>query len=108
MGEITKLFSQINQINPSIELDIHQHLKNMTKFHFKDNPTKCKEMLTMLSETLYSNDYEGLTYKERTQLQIKGMNQELQQKDQQIEQKNQQIEQLLKENKELKKSNKMK
>ena len=115
MGELTKLFPQINQINPSIELDIHQHLKNMIKFHFKDNKTKCKEMLTMLSETLYSNDYEGLTYKERTQLQIKGMNKELQQKnqqieqkDQQIEQKNQQIEQLLKENKELKKSNKMK
>lgn len=60
----------------------------MIKFHFKE---KCKEMLTMLSETLYNNDYEGLTYKERTQLQLKEMSQ--------------QIEQLLKENEKLKKLN---
>jgi len=105
MGELTKLFPQINQINPSIELNIHHHLKNMIKFHLKDNPTKCKEMLTMLSEILYNKNYEGLSYKERTELQINGMEQLLEHKthevkltkmrqelvDQKMELKNQQI-----------------
>ena len=80
MGELTKLFPQINQINPSIELNIHHHLKNMIKFHLKDNPPKYKEMLTMLSEILYNKNYEGLSYKERTELQINGMEQLLEHK----------------------------
>lgn len=95
---------------------MHQHLKNLIKFHFKDNEDECKEMLTMITKNLYENDYEGLTYKETVELRIKELNlkikqkdqqfeQILEQKDSQLEQKDQQIKELFQEINQLKKLN---
>ncbi len=94
MIEISQLFSQINQIEPDLELDIHHILKKMIKEHFKDEENKCRELLTMISKSIFKKNLEGLTYKEKTEIRMK---------DQQIEQKDQQIEQQDEENKKLKK-----
>ena len=93
MKELSRIFSNIDQINPDLEKQLHQHLKNLIKFHFRDNDDECKEMLTMITKNLYENDYEGLTYKESLELQIKEQNLEIEQKDQQLEQNAQQLEQ---------------
>lgn len=102
MKELSRIFSNIDQINPDLEKQLHQHLKNLIKFHFKDNDDECKEMLTMITKNLYENDYEGLTYKECLELQIKEQNlkieQIIKQKDQQLEQKDLQIEQIREQN----------
>lgn len=101
MEKLSLLFAEIGQIDFTVELDLHQILKSMIKFHFRDDEDFCKEMLIMISKSLYSNDYEGLTYKERSELQIKELNQLLDEKDLQIEH-------LLEENKKLKGLNGMK
>lgn len=101
MEKLSLLFAEIGQIDFTVELDLHQILKSMIKFHFRDDEDFCKEMLIMISKSLYSNDYEGLTYKERSELQIKELNQQLDEKDLQIEH-------LLEENKKLKGLNGMK
>lgn len=75
MEKLSLLFAEIGQIDFTVELDLHQILKSMIKFHFRDDEDFCKEMLIMISKSLYSNDYEGLTYKERSELQIKELNQ---------------------------------
>ena len=101
--EISQLFSQINQIEPDLELDIHHILKKMIKEHFKDDEIKCRELLTMISKSIFKKNLDGLTYKEKTEIRMNDLNQQIEQKNQQIEQKNQQIEQKDEENKKLKK-----
>lgn len=102
MEKLSLLFAEIGQIDFTVELDLHQILKSMIKFHFRDDEDFCKEMLIMISKSLYSNDYEGLTYKERSELQIKELNQLLDETCQQLDEKDLQIEHLLEENKKLK------
>lgn len=115
MEKLSLLFAEIGQIDFTVELDLHQILKSMIKFHFRDDEDFCKEMLIMISKSLYSNDYEGLIYKERSELQIKELNQLLDETSQQLDERNQQldekdlqIEHLLEENKKLKGLNGMK
>lgn len=108
MEKLSLLFAEIGQIDFTVELDLHQILKSMIKFHFRDDEDFCKEMLIMISKSLYSNDYEGLTYKERSELQIKELNQLLDETCQQLDEKDLQIEHLLEENKKLKGLNGMK
>ena len=101
--EISQLFSQINQIEPDLELDIHHILKKMIKEHFKDDENKCRELLTMISKSIFKKNLEGLTYKEKTEIRMNELNQQIEQQEHQIEQKDQQIEQQDEENKKLKK-----
>lgn len=108
MEKLSLLFAEIGQIDFTVELDLHQILKSMIKFHFRDDEDFCKEMLIMISKSLYSNDYEGLIYKERSELQIKELNQLLDETSQQLDEKDLQIEHLLEENKKLKGLNGMK
>ena len=100
MLELSKLFSRITYIEPSIELDIHQVLKKMIKECFQDDENKCKELLTMISESIFQKNLEGLSYKERAEMEMNDLNQrlelrnrQLEQKDKQLEQRNQQLEQ---------------
>ena len=65
----------------------------MIKEHFKDDENKCRELLTMISKSIFKKNLDGLTYKEKTEIRMNDLNQQIEQKDQQIEQKNQQIEQ---------------
>ena len=100
---ISQLFSQINQLEPDLELDIHHILQKMIKEHFKDDEIKCRGLLTMISKSIFKKNLDGLTYKEKTEIRMNDLNQQIEQKNQQIEQKNQQIEQKDEENKKLKK-----
>ena len=101
--EISQLFSQINRIEPDLELDIHHILKKMIKEHFKDDENKCRELLTMISKSIFKKNLEGLTYKEKTEIRMNDLNQQIEQQEHQLEQKDQQIEQKDEENKKLKK-----
>ena len=101
--EISQLFSQINQIEPDLELDIHHILKKMIKEHFKDDENKCRELLTMISKSIFKKNLDGLTYKEKTEIRMNDLNQQIEQQEHQLEQKDQQIEQQDEENKKLKK-----
>ena len=93
MVELSELFSQITCIEPSIELDIHQVLKKMIKECFQDDKNKCKELLTMISESIFQKNLEGLTYKERAEMEMNDLNQRLELRNQQLEQKVKQLEQ---------------
>jgi hypothetical protein len=98
MEKLAYLFSKIEKIEPQLQLDLHHVLKKMIKKHFEDDKNKCKELLKLISESIYETDYKGLTYKERTELRIKELEerkdkqhkQEIQQKDKEIQQKDQQ------------------
>ena len=91
--EISQLFSQINQIEPDLELDIHHILKKMIKEHFKDDEIKCRGLLTMISKSIFKKNLDGLTYKEKTEIRMNELNQQIEQQEHQLEQKDQQIEQ---------------
>ncbi len=107
MVELSELFSQITCIEPSIELDIHQVLKKMIKECFHDDEDKCKELLTMISKSIFQKNLEGLTYKERAEIEINDLNQKIEeitkQKDQQLEQAENENNELRKEIEQLKK-----
>lgn len=92
MEKIAILFSRIKEIEPNLELDIHQILKKMIKFHFRDDLDKCRELLTMISKSIFQKNLDGLTYKERAEIRMKKLNQKLEEKDQQLEEKDQQLE----------------
>ena len=85
MKELTTLFTKINHISSRVEIILHQHLKNLIRFHFNDNDDECKEMLTMLTRPLYEKDYEALTYKESAELRMKELELKMEQKDQQMQ-----------------------
>ena len=107
MVELSELFSKITCIEPSIELDIHQVLKKMIKECFHDDEDKCKELLTMISKSIFQKNLEGLTYKERAEIEINDLNQKIEeitkQKDQQLEQAENENNELRKEIEQLKK-----
>ncbi len=71
MEKLCELFSHINQFEPNLELVLHQILKKMIKFHFKDDKNKIKELLTMISKSIFQRNLEGLSYKERTEIWLK-------------------------------------
>ena len=75
----------------------------MIKEHFKDDENKCRELLTMISKSIFKKNLEGLTYKEKTEIRMNELNQQIEQQEHQLEQKDQQIEQQDEENKKLKK-----
>lgn len=75
----------------------------MIKEHFKDDENKCRELLTMISKSIFKKNLEGLTYKEKTEIRMNDLNQQIEQQKHQLEQKDQQIEQQEEENKKLKK-----
>ena len=75
----------------------------MIKEHFKDEENKCRELLTMISKSIFKKNLEGLTYKEKTEIRMNELNQQIEQQEHQLEQKDQQIEQQDEENKKLKK-----
>ena len=66
----------------------------MIKEHFKDEENKCRELLTMISKSIFKKNLEGLTYKEKTEIRMNDLNQQIEQQGHQLEQKDQQIEQL--------------
>lgn len=103
MERLVYLFSEINQMEPNLELDLHQILKKMIKFHFRENENKIKELLTMISESIFQKNLEGLTYKERTEIQIKEKDRKLKEKDQKLKKENKENQKLKKEIEKLKK-----
>ena len=110
MERLAYLFSQIDQMEPNLELDLHQVLKKMIKFHFRDDINKIRELLTMISESIFQKNLEGLTYKERTEIQMKEKDQKLkeqgiklEEKDQKLEEKDLKLKEKNKENQKLKK-----
>ncbi len=44
MERLAYLFSQIDQMEPNLQLDLHQVLKKMIKFHFRDDINKIREL----------------------------------------------------------------
>ena len=91
MERLAYLFSQIDQMEPNLQLDLHQVLKKMIKFHFRDDKNKIRELLTMISESIFQKNLEGLTYKERTEIQMKEKDQKLKEKDQKLEEKDEKL-----------------
>ena len=110
LERLSYLFSQIDQMEPNLQLDLHQVLKKMIKFHFRDDKNKIRELLTMISESIFQKNLEGLTYKERTEIQMKEKDQKLkeqgiklEEKDQKLEEKDLKLKEKDKENQKLKK-----
>ena len=85
-----------------MELDIHHILKKMIKEHFKDDEIKCRGLLTMISKSIFKKNLDGLTYKEKTEIRMNDLNQQIEQKNQQIEQKDEENKKLKKEIEQLK------
>ena len=65
----------------------------MIKECFQDDENKCKELLTMISESIFQKNLEGLTYKERAEIEMNDLNQRLELRDHQVELRNHQLEQ---------------
>ena len=110
LERLSYLFSQIDQMEPNLQLDLHQVLKKMIKFHFRDDKNKIRELLTMISESIFQKNLEGLTYKERTEIQMKEKDQKLkeqgiklEEKDHKLEEKDLKLKEKDKENQKLKK-----
>ena len=59
----------------------------MIKEHFKDEENKCRELLTMISKSIFKKNLEGLTYKEKTEIRMNDLNQQIEQQEHQLEQK---------------------
>ena len=91
MERLAYLFSQIDQMEPNLQLDLHQVLKKMIKFHFRDDINKIRELLTMISESIFQKNLEGLTYKERTEIQMKEKDQKLKEQGIKLEEKDEKL-----------------
>ena len=92
MEKLVQLFTKI-QIDSTLQINLHHILKKMIKKHFENDKNKCKEMLTMISESIFGTNYEGLTCKEIDELRIKEKEEEIEHYKQQIEQKDKQYKQ---------------
>ena len=98
----------------------------MIKFHFKDDKNKIKELLTMISKSIFQRNLEGLSYKERTEIWLKEKDLEFKEKleekdlefeeklekkdlefEEKLEEKDLKLKEVEKENKKLKHENEM-
>ena len=95
MEKLVQLFTQI-QIDSTLQINLHHILKKMIKKHFENDKNKCKEMLTMISESIFGTNYEGLICKEIDELRIKEKEEEIEYYKQQLEKSKQEIENLKK------------
>ena len=66
----------------------------MIKEHFKDDENKCRELLTMISKSIFKKNLEGLTYKEKTEIRMNELNQQIEQQDEENKKLKKEIEQL--------------
>ena len=101
MEKLTHYFTEIeSKIDENLKMTLHEILKKMIKKHFEDDIEKTKELLTMISKNIYETDYDGLTYKETTELIMKEKDEMMARKDQvheqEIKQKDQQHKQEIK------------
>lgn len=77
LEKLAILFSQIDEIELTVQLDIHQVLKKMIKYYFSDDAAKCRELLFVISESIFQENYDGLTYKEVAEIRISELEQEM-------------------------------
>ncbi|WP_407381621.1 hypothetical protein [Methanobrevibacter sp.] len=66
----------------------------MIKHFFRNEENKCKELLIVISKSVYQQNYEGLTYKEFSEIQMEELNQKLEEKDNTIKKQQKEIEKL--------------
>ena len=86
MEKLTCHFTKISpKIDDKLQLTLHEILKKMIKKHFEDDIKKTNELLKMISKNIYETNYEGLTYKETTELIIKEKDEMIARRDQQLE-----------------------
>ena len=101
MEKLAYLFSK-GKIESQLQLDLHHVLTKMLKKHFEDNRNKCKEMLRVISESIFATNYSGLTYEERTKRRMeelarrqarkdKHYKENMELKDKQLKQKDEQL-----------------
>lgn len=61
MEKLTKLFTQIEDIDYYLKIDISYVITNMIKYHFKDDVEKQKELLYMIAKVLDEYQFDKLT-----------------------------------------------
>ena len=69
--KLAHLFHKCHIENETLEIDLHHVLKKMIKYHFRDDKSKTRELLTVITEEM---DYEKLTRQEKMMLEIEEKN----------------------------------
>ena len=81
MEKTVILFNRFPQINPDLKIDMHQVLKKMILYHFKDDLKKARELLYLISINFTNEEVEKMNSYER---EIYAKDQEITKKDQEI------------------------
>ena len=77
MEKLANLFERANILDVSLKFDIHQVLKKMIKYHFKEDVDKLRELLLMITKKLTYQEFQALSSYDKTVYERDVMEQQL-------------------------------
>lgn len=89
--KVVDLFSEVKNLDYALQLDIHYVLKKLIRLHFRDDKTKTRELLTMITKAVHPNVLDSMTTLERMNKKVEFMQDELSKMDDELILKNDEI-----------------
>lgn len=81
---IVELFSEVENLDKSQQLDIHYVLKKLIRLHFRDDENQTRELLMMITKSVHPDVLENMTTLEKALKKVEEKDYELSVKDDEI------------------------
>lgn len=81
---IVELFSEVENLDKSQQLDIHYVLKKLIRLHFRDDENQARELLMMITKSVHPDVLENMTTLEKALKKVEEKDYELSVKDDEI------------------------
>ena len=81
---IVELFSEVENLEKSQQLDIHYVLKKLIRLHFRDDENQTRELLMMITKSVHPDVLENMTTLEKALKKVEEKDYELSVKDDEI------------------------
>ena len=88
-----ELFCSIEKINQAQRIDLYTALKEKIKYHFDGDENKKRELITMITQAMYEQDFEKLTRKEQMEIRLKQLKDAISERDEELSQNKKEISQ---------------
>ena len=71
LEKCAELFASIEKIDQPQRIDLFKALKEKIKYHFNDDKSKKRELITMIAQAMYKQDFDKLSREEKMEFKLK-------------------------------------
>ena len=71
LEKCAELFASIEKIDQPQRIDLFKALKEKIKYHFNNDKSKKKDLITMISQAMYKQDFDKLSREEKMEFKLK-------------------------------------